>query len=154
MKWLMFFLAFSITACASSPVTTPIEQQPFDYSSKLPDDAAKAYLNGKILILYGYSNPASTSEAFADWQAYLNDYLSSSGESIYHTKISAKSLAELTRQTVIEPEFTLFLKKDSPSYYYSDFIVEPQVYRAVEAAYSGKLMTDEDNAFLPEQLQP
>ena len=52
-----------------------------------------------------------------------------------------------------EKNFTLFLKKDMPVYYYEGLILEPQVYAAVKQVYQKSDLNDEHRAFLPKEVK-
>ncbi len=152
MKFWALSLLFFITSCTANLPSTNNQIKPTLDETKLSGTALDAYNNGRILILYSYSDSVATSEAFADWQGYLKDFSMNEGDLVYKERITTALLTELTNLTTTETEFTLFLKTHSPSYFYSDFIVEPQVYSAVKAAYSGDKMTAENRAFLPEEI--
>lgn len=155
MRWLHAVWICLIASCSSPQPAKDQATLTADrvYEGKLNGAARQAYLAGKTLILYGYDEQFTTTEAFADWQYYFQGYVDSEGAAIFTDPISPEKLHTLVGLEDVGTEFTLFIKRGYPTYFYDDFIVEPQVYQAVDAAYDGAPLSLEDHAFLPEQVQ-
>lgn len=115
-----------------------------------PKSVYDAYQSGKSVILFSYNEKDKNTEAFADWEAYLIDFKQGNGHNYIYIKVGAEALGDINPKPT---EFTLFLKKDFPIYYYDSFIVEPQVYHAVHKVYTSIPLEDVDRAFLPENIE-
>ncbi|MCF6323111.1 MAG: hypothetical protein L3J89_02105 [Gammaproteobacteria bacterium] len=115
----------------------------------LSDDLKEIYDSGQSLVLYSYRDEVVLSEAYADWEAYLNDFKQGTGKNYFYLKLASKGLEPIIYGAT---EFTLFLKKDYPVFLYDGFIVEPQVYTAIHRKFSQKSLTDIDRAFMPEEI--
>lgn len=152
MKWLMALLMTLLVSCS----TVQSRDSSLDVSSagrfmdSVSDNAVEAYQSGNMLILYAYNDDAVDSEAFFDWQSYLNDFVANADVNAFAERIDPSGSNLMT--TLSSSEFTVFLKQGFPTYYYPDFIVEPQVYTAVETVYQEKGLSVENKAFLPEIL--
>lgn len=155
MKWFHLVWVFLIASCSGTQPAKDHATLAADmaYEDKLDGVAQQAYLAGKTLILYGYDERFTTTEAFADWQFYFQQHVDSEDASIFTGQIAPEKLHALVGLADVSTEFTLFIKRGYPTYFYEDFILEPQVYKAVDAAYDGVALSPEDHAFLPEQVQ-
>lgn len=96
-------------------------------------------------------NSDLSSEQYADWSVYLNDFAASKGtEYAFHpSKDEFNALLERNGLSALD-EYTVFMKKGKATYYYDGVIVEPMVYVAVDKSYAQQPLTDMDEAFLPE----
>jgi len=105
---------------------------------------------GQAIIVYYMENNDKTDEQYADWSAYLNDFAAAHAK-LYKVYAADESINATLEQHKLNSRqnYTLFMKRGSPSYFYSGVIVEPAVYTAVDNTYSGKAATDSVNAFLP-----
>ncbi|PCK08995.1 MAG: hypothetical protein COA42_06165 [Alteromonadaceae bacterium] len=134
-------------------VTSACAHKPKD--AVLPTSIAPAITNahktGQAILLYRYSG-SEASEAYADWQGYLQDFKLTDGKEFYIQAIDTETLLSLTPNATQTEDFSLFIKKGSASYLYDDIIVEPQVYLAVVHAFAGQKLNEEDRAFIPEQV--
>ena len=108
---------------------------------------------GKVVVVYKMSNNDTSSEQYADWAAYLNE-LSSTGNANYKIYPTNEVFNRKLTISNITPDedYTVFLKRGKPSYYYDGVIVEPMVYTAVYNSYSDVKLTDIDIAFMPDVI--
>ena len=139
----LFFLA-GLVACAQVD-DNKSSAPPFP----LPAELEKVYDAGQTLILYAYQDEVIKSEAYADWEAYLNDFKQGVGKQAFYSKVPA---AQFKSAVAGATEFTLFLKKGFPAFLYDGLIVEPQVYSAVHRVFSKEPLRDIDRAFMPEEI--
>ena len=107
---------------------------------------------GKIVVVYQMSNDDKSSEQYADWASYLNDFSSTHVDSyrIYKTNDALNKIIA-SQQIDVTESYTLFMKSGSSSYFYQDVIVEAMVYFAVGQAYTGQL-DDGHKVFLPDKV--
>lgn len=114
----------------------------------------KDLAQGKTVVVYQMLNKDKTSEQYADWASYLNDFITSQ---VSNYKVYASDMALNTRllnkKMNIANSYTLFLKKGKASYFYAGVIVEPMVYMAVENSYSNGAASPMLLAFLPEVIE-
>ena len=131
-----------VSGCANS---TP--------SDELLSKIKKELNEGKTVIVYQMVNKDKTTEQYADWSAYLNDF-SASKSKTYNFHETNKTLnAKLSKkQANISDSYTLFLKKGKSSYFYDGVILEAMVYMAVENSYANKTLSPMDQAFLPDEI--
>ena len=144
MKYLKTFLLFAfigLTACVQAGTK--------NYPVTLSSNFEKIYDSGQSLVLYSYEDDSLSSEAYADWDAYLNDFKKGHGKSYFYSKVTNNEFESIPSGT---SEFTLFLKKGHPTLLYDGFIVEPQVYTAVHRKFSKETLTNVDNAFMPNEI--
>lgn len=108
---------------------------------------------GRVVVVYRMSNSERDSEQYADWSAYLNDFASSNG-SQYTFHPSDKGFDDFLKGNGADvgEDYTVFMKKGYPTYYYDGVILESMIYTSVDNAYSKKPLTDMDRAFLPEAI--
>lgn len=145
LRSLALLLIFLVTAaCAQKPKDTVLP-------ASIAPEIVNAYKSGQAILLYRF-NGSEASEAYADWQSYLQDFKLIDGKGFYIQAIDTDTLASLTPNSAQTKDFSLFIKKGSPSYLYSDVIVEPQVYLAVTHAFAGQKLNGEDRAFIPKQV--
>lgn len=98
-------------------------------------------------------NQDKTSEQYADWAAYLNEFSSSKPDTYRFYKTNVAFNKKLNKHKAnIENSYTLFLKKGKPDYFYEGVIVEMAVYMTVDFAYTGKPLTPMHEAFLPVEI--
>ena len=109
---------------------------------------------GQTVIVYQMKNTAKSSEQYADWAEYLNVF-SIANASTYKVYATNKALnTKLENKKVNTTDnYTLFLKKAKPSYYYDGVVVEAMVYLAVDSTYSDKPLSAMSQAFLPEVME-
>ncbi len=141
----LFGLILSLGACAQ-------HSERSELPAGLSQDIKDAYDSDQAILLYYFDPKARESEAYADWSAYLENFKRSEGADFYIRSFDISELRSLVDNTKSVIDFSLFIKDGHPSYLYSDVILEPQVYRAVFHSYSGQQMTEEDRAFVPEQV--
>jgi len=138
------FLTFAIASGCVNPGT---------HSDKLLSSINESIKQGKTVIVYQMKNMDKTTEQYADWSAYLNDFMKEKANSYkaYSTnKAFNTKLSKIKINT--DSSYTVFLKQGKPTYYYDDVIVEPMVYIAIDNKYSGKELSAMDNAFLPDVI--
>ena len=146
------FMALCLLACAQD--TNQI-QSSGELLKTLSDKVKMSYEQDKTIVLFAYEDEIENSEAYADWAAYLNDF--NEGESKHFDAVRVtysdfeKNMTPFLKAT--EKNFTLFLKKDMPVYYYEGLILEPQVYAAVKQVYQKLDLNDEHRAFLPKEVK-
>lgn len=140
------FLVIFTYSCSA---TTNKEILDLTLPSSIDSNVRQAYNNGKAILLFGYSEKNSETEAYADWAGYLNDFKSRINNEFLIVRVNSKILPDIFRQQPEISEFSLFIKQGAPSYFYEGFIVESQVYTSVEHVYQGVQLTPEDKAFLP-----
>ncbi|MFT5658867.1 MAG: hypothetical protein ACI9KN_002148 [Gammaproteobacteria bacterium] len=124
-----------------------------DQADTLLTTISQQLQQGKIVVIYQMRNDDKSSEQYADWASYLNDFATAHAAD-YRFHAVNKALNEKLASCGIEvsaTSYSLFLKQASPGYFYEDVIVEPMVYMAVDQAYGG-LLTDEFSAFLPDEV--
>jgi len=141
------FLTFAIASgCANSD--TPSAQ-----SNELLSSIDESIKQGKTVIVYQMKNMDKTTEGYADWSAYLNDFMRDKANTY---KAYAANKAFNTKLSKIkintDSSYTVFLKHGKPTYYYDDVIVEPIVYIAIENKYSGNALSPMDKTFLPDVI--
>lgn len=133
-----------VTGCANSGSTS-------SETDTLLISIENSLNQGQTVIVYQMKNTDKSSEQYADWAEYLNDF-SANNASTYKAYASNKALNKKLENKKINTtdKYTLFLKKGKPSYFYDGVIVEAMVYLAVENAYSEKPLSTMYQAFLPE----
>ena len=141
---LLLLTCLFISGCAQA-----VEKEEAILLGYVPDTAQKVYQSGRSILLFSYREAIITSEAYADWQAYLNDFIQGEGKDFFYSIVETGYLKPLIPDV---KEFTLFLKKGYPLYFYSGLIVEPQVYTAVYKRFTDQPLTGVDRAFLPREL--
>lgn len=115
----------------------------------LSEEHKQVYESGQPLVLYAYGDETQSSEAYADWAAYLNGFEQSEGQKYFFDRVKNVDFPVIGTNV---DEFTLFIKKGYPVYYYQGFVVEPQVYTAIDNKFSAKELTAVDLAFIPKEL--
>jgi len=126
---------------------------PGAHSEKLLSSIEESIKQGKTVIVYQIKNMDKTTEQYADWSAYLNDFMKEkvdnykaySANKAFNTKLSKNKINT-------DSSYTVFMKQGKPTYYYDDVIVEPMVYIAIDNKYSDKKLSAMDNAFLPNSI--
>ena len=144
-RLLVSCLLLSLTACGiNSRVAT-------DNSilNNLSSETIASYNNGKGVLLFKFEESAIGSEAYADWAEYLNEFKSANKSDLLIHEINNQ---EKEASNIATNEFTVFIKRGYPSYFYDGYIVEPQVYTAVHKVYAEQKLSDIDKSFLPEEL--
>ena len=113
------------------------------------DRIHKQLSQGQVVVIYQMLNDDKTSEQYADWSGYLNDF-SSTHTAGYQFYEANQHLNEIlaNNQIDVSDSYTLFLKQGHPSYFYQGVVVEAMVYYVVDQAYAG-LLIDSYKAFLP-----
>jgi hypothetical protein len=107
---------------------------------------------GKIIVVYQMQNDDKSSEQYADWASYLNDFSSTHVDNYrIHKTNDALNLIIASQQIDVTESYTLFIKTGSSSYFYQDVIVDAMVYFAVDQAYAGHII-DGHAAFLPDEV--
>ncbi len=110
--------------------------------------------NGKGIIVYQMTNNDRSSEQYADWSSYLNEFTSSKTPDYVAYASSEKLNAKLlNKQANVAGSYTLFFKKGKPTYFYEGVIVEAMVYMAVDNIYSNGTPSPMFQAFLPDVLE-
>lgn len=149
MRLLIIFSLFFLFSCS----TNSAKQSATSIISLLSEQGSDRYSAGYGVVLFSYSNNIETTEAYADWASYLNDFKESNEGRWHFERVQQNDLGGINLDNTPHlnslSEFTVFLKKGKPVYIYSDLIVEPQVYISVKHAYDGVSLSDEDKAFLP-----
>jgi len=109
---------------------------------------------GKGIIVYQMTNNDKSSEQYADWASYLNDFTSSQTFN-YVVYESSKELNTqfINEQANVTGSYTLFLKRGKPTYFYDGVIVESMVYMAVDEIYSNGALPPMFQVFLPGVLE-
>lgn len=138
-------LLLSLTACGINSRVATDNPIPNNLSS----ETIATYNNGKGILLFKFEESAIDSEAYADWAEYLNEFKSANNSDFLIHEINNQEKAALNIAT---NEFTIFLKRGYPSYFYNGYIVEPQVYTAVHKVYTKQELSSMDKSFLPEEL--
>lgn len=112
-----------------------------------------AYDGGNLVLLYAYNDEVMGSEAFSDWEHYLHDFKKNHIKELVTDRITTVDIVGVDGVVVVSAtEFTLFMKKGFPSYFYEGLIVEPQVYQAVLRSYSNLELRSMDRAFMPKKV--
>ncbi|MBI1422148.1 MAG: hypothetical protein GC149_01695 [Gammaproteobacteria bacterium] len=108
---------------------------------------------GQAVIVYHMTNMDRTTEQYADWSASLNEFSSAHADKYKVFSADIKFKTMLVKSNFgRNKEFTVFMKKDYPTYYYDGVIVEQAVYIAIDNKYSGKPLSGMDKAFLPKEI--
>jgi len=143
----LIFLTFTIASgCANS-------ETPSAHSDELLSSIDKSIKQGKTVIVYQMKNIDKTTEQYADWSAYLNDFMKEKANSYKAYSANKAFNTKLSKiKTNTDRSYTVFLKREKPTYYYDDVIVEPSVYDAVDNQYSDKELSAMNNAFLPDVI--
>lgn len=116
-------------------------------------DISKDLKNGLSVIVFQMTNKDKSSEQYADWSAYLNDFIASKPGKYKVYETNAAFNKKLTNSEISSnSDFTIFIKQDSETYYYDGVIVEPMVYMAVDNQFNKKKVTDMDRAFMPDAV--
>lgn len=109
---------------------------------------------GLAVIVYQMKNSDKASEQYADWAGYLNDFVDSRSSTYRVYPADAEFFLRLANKKIdTSGDFTVFMKKGSPGYFYQGVIVEPMVYFAVDRSYSKTSLSAMDKAFLPERIE-
>jgi len=148
LRKVFILLAFIIASgCANSGT-------PSSHSDKLLSSINESLKLGKTVIVYQMKNTDKTSEQYADWAGYLNDFASDKKDT-YITYPANKAFNMKLSKSKINSEgnYTVFIKKGKPTYFYDDVILEPMVYIEIDNAFSGKKLSPMDNAFLPDAIR-
>lgn len=148
MRYLKLFSIFYLCVFMGLVACTHVDNK--FHPIALSDDFEKIYDSGQPLILYSYRDDVVLSEAYADWEAYLNDFKQGTGQNYFYSKVESDEFKSIVSGST---EFTLFLKKGYPVFLYDGFIVEPQVYTAIRKMLSKEPLTNVDRAFMPEKIQ-
>lgn len=145
-KGLILFSLLLISGC------TEADSQPQSADALL--GAVRQELEqGKVVVVYRMSNGEQDSEQYADWSAYLNDFASSKGtQYTFHSSDNGVEQFLKKNGADVGADYTVFMKKGYPTYYYDGVILESMIYTSVDNAYSKKPLADMDRAFLPEAI--
>lgn len=109
-------------------------------------------VNGQVVVIYQMENIDKTSEQYADWAYYLNDFaIEHSASYQFHPANQAVNEKIGNNQIDTTDSYTLFLKEGDVSYFYPGVIVEAMVYFAVDQAYAGSTSNDVRD-FLPSEV--
>lgn len=152
MRWLIALVVFALSSCATNQSSGPLLDEEHAHGEQLSQAAHAAYAEGDMLVLYSYGGDAVGSEAFADWEAYFQTFVEGAALPVFTERVDAEFGKSLPGASIESDDFTVFIRCGFSTYYYSDLIVEPQVYAAVETAYLGEKLSAVDEAFLPEML--
>ena len=147
-----FALALSLFSLACTSIDEAGQPKAAELPATLEATITTAYDRGAALLLFAYDDGIAGTEAYADWSAYLNDVNTQSKAVFQIFRVKPNALVTAIPMTRELTEFTVFLKKGMPTYLYEDLIVEPQVYTAVEHVYEELPITNENKAFLPEEV--
>ena len=110
-------------------------------------------MDGQIVVIYQMENDYNTTEQYADWAYYLNDFASERRASYQFHQSNRVVNDKLNRQKInTDGSYTLFIKEGEASYFYPDVILEPVVYLAVDQAYAGDIDND-SQGFLPDEIK-
>ena len=144
---MLIYLVLTITSgCANSDTPTA-------HFDELLSNIDKSIIQGKTVIVYQMKNMDTTTEQYADWSAYLNDFMKEKSDNYKAFSANKAFNTKLSKIKInTDNSYTVFFKKGKPTYYYDDVIVEPMVYIAIDNKYSGKKLSAMDNAFLPEVI--
>lgn len=145
-NFIFLVLCLPLFSCVKN---NSISENQIALPSTLNANILTEYNNGHAIIIFAYSDTTTTTEAYADWAAYLNDFKSTTGEEFKFHRIERDELKSTIPDISNISEYSVFIKKGFPSYLYKDFIVEPQVYTAVFHDYNQEELTTEDKNFLP-----
>jgi len=143
------FLILGIITVAGGCGVKPNASKENIYFEELSTEVQNAYNNDQSVLLFSFHKNTQNSEAYADWAEYLNNFSSNPNSDFHLFKISKEDKNYLS---IPENNFTVFLKKEHPTYFYSGLIVEPQVYTAVKKQYSKENLSEMDRSFLPQPL--
>jgi len=146
------FLTLCLLACAQA------KKDPYsanDLLNTLNVSVRTSYEQDKTILLYAYEDSVENSEAYADWAAYLNDFSEIKSDQLDAVRVSRLDFEQemISFLDDTENNFTLFLKKDMPIYYYEGLILEPQVYTAINRVHKTLELNDEHKAFLPTKVK-
>ncbi len=92
----------------------------------------------------------STSEQYADWSHYLNEFAQEVGSEFVFYKLREINVKFKTIKP--EPYSILFFKKGQPAYFYQGAITEPQVYQFIRLRYSNEDIPGFLHQFSPTQV--
>jgi len=111
------FLTLCLLACAQA------KKDPYsanDLLNTLNVSVRTSYEQDKTILLYAYEDSVENSEAYADWAAYLNDFSEIKSDQLDAVRVSRLDFEQemISFLDDTENNFTLFLKKDMPIYYY------------------------------------
>jgi len=143
---IVVYAIFLIAGCANS---APSSKGDSYVSQKIEMNLAQ----GKAVIVYHMSNKDKESEQYADWSANLNEfYAAHSGK--YEVFSADNNFLKILKANKLgeNAEFSIFMKKGYPTYFYDGVIVEKAVYLSVDNKYSGKTLSGMDKAFLPKEI--
>ena len=134
----------AILTAVSAPVISGADQV-----DPLLSTINQQLMDGQIVVIYQMENNDRTTEQYADWAYYLNDFASERRASYQFHQSNRAVNDKLDSQKInTGGSYTLFLKEGEASYYYPDVILEPVVYLAVDQAYAGH-SNQESRDFLP-----
>jgi len=143
---IVIYAILLIAGCANS---APSSKGDGNVSYKIE----KTLAEGKAVIVYHMTNMDKSTEQYADWSANLNDFHAAhSGK--YEVLSADNNFLKILKANKFSEnaEFSIFMKKGYPTYYYDGVIVEKAVYLSVDNKYSGKTLTGMDEAFLPKEI--
>jgi len=99
-------------------------------------------------------NTDKTTEQYADWAGYLNDFASDKTDTYITYPANKAFNTKLSKSKInADGNYTVFIKQGKPTYFYDDVVLEPMVYMAIDNAFSGKKLSPMDNAFLPDVIR-
>jgi len=145
MRYLFCIFLCLMTACSTD---TAQNNNVADYTITLNSELMTAYNNGDSILLFSYERESFHPETYADWAFYLNEFSHEQQDTFIIKQVKANTLTSSTSTEIVSKNFSVFLKKEMPSYLLSDPILEPQVYTSISKVYKQKTLTEADNAFL------
>ena len=135
-----------VSSCANSGA-------PETSTDNLTNNINHALENGKTVVVYQMKNNNTTTEQYEDWSAYLNDFSSKHSATYAFFKANSDFNKRLVLSGLPHPgNYTVFVKKNKPVYFYDGVIVEAMVYLAVDTAYSTSALSPMHEAFLPNKI--
>ena len=141
--WFLLFVLLMQQACAETPNTNIRE-------------ISRAYADGEsvLVVVFDEKTAAKNSEAYADWSAYLNDFIPEAKTKFKVIKLLPAELTLLIDNAsgLKAPYTTLFLNKQHGNFYYPGPVLEPGVYLYVDTLYQQKEISEELALYKPEKL--
>jgi hypothetical protein len=98
------------------------------------------YDSGKTVVYIINADENATSEQYADWSHYLNEFSASQGKDYVFKKVTSQKLEGIFENAAAykKPYSMIFIKKGRPNLFHEGAIVEPQVYQYVYLFLQGK----------------
>ena len=124
LRWLFPFCLAGFVAIAAA-----LSQNTTAKPKAAPANEIRSALKaGPAILVIRPSDKPDTSEAYADWAGYLNDFAAKE-KSLKIVKLTVSRYAELVKYPKLTgPYATLFVRDAADAWLYRDMILEPGIY--------------------------